>query len=208
MEFCVYFSIMGVWLGHLLPSSHLGSKVTCQDSLFLSLSLFSSLIGRYHPLSLNWIKFEIDINNDGILETIWKHKKKVKIVDQHFTLLVHHRAQIGRYLPPFFQLNFFIGKKKKEFGTWSPWFYAWAFWCLFNLSSSGTHPYTRKLLTSWKLLSSNQVSSPISAHKKWKKDAKFVFKPSKCDEVQRNATQPIFLKTSFGKRTISNYPIK
>jgi hypothetical protein len=31
---------------------------------------------------------------------------------------------------------------------------------------------------------------PISAHKKWKKDAKFVFKQSKCDEVLLNPFFP------------------
>jgi len=32
----------------------------------------------------NYIKFKIDINNDELLEIIWEHKKKKKIIDHHW----------------------------------------------------------------------------------------------------------------------------
>jgi hypothetical protein len=42
-----------------------------------------------HEMNINLIKFDIDINNDELLKTIWKHKgkkkKKKKKVDWHHT---------------------------------------------------------------------------------------------------------------------------
>jgi hypothetical protein len=60
--------------------------------------------------------------------------------------------------------------------------------------SSDTHPYSKASYMKASYLKLGRYLPPISAHKKkWKKDAKFVFKPTK--QVRRSATtQPIFFK--------------
>jgi hypothetical protein len=44
-------------------------------------------------IKFNSIKLNIDINNDELLRTIWKHKKKSKTID---CSAKEHGAQIGK----------------------------------------------------------------------------------------------------------------